>query len=40
MLLTALAAPAAFVGGRVSIDRASSCLLLGASLVLTAIDPC
>lgn len=37
MLLTALAAPAAFVGGLVPIDRASFLLLLGASLVLTAI---
>ena len=37
LLLTALAAPAAFVGGLIPIDRASFLLLLGASLVLTAL---
>lgn len=37
LLLTVLAAPAAFVGGLVEIDRASFLLLLGASLVLTAV---
>ena len=37
LLLTALAAPAAFVGGMIPIDRASFLLLLGASLVLTAL---
>ena len=36
ILLTALAAPAAFVGGLVRIDEASFMALLGASLVLTA----
>lgn len=37
LLLTALAAPAAFVGGLIPIDRASFLQLLGASLVLTAL---
>ncbi|UAB79741.1 sulfite exporter TauE/SafE family protein [Erythrobacter sp. SCSIO 43205] len=37
LVLTALAAPAAFVGGLIPIDRASFLLLLGASLVLTAL---
>ena len=37
LVLTALAAPAAFVGGVVQIDRESFILLLGASLVLTAL---
>ncbi|MHA7818107.1 MAG: sulfite exporter TauE/SafE family protein [Erythrobacter sp.] len=37
LVLTALAAPAAFLGGLVPIDRESFLLLLGASLVLTAI---
>ncbi len=37
VVLTALAAPAAFVGGLIPIDRASFLLLLGASLVLTAL---
>lgn len=37
LLLTALAAPAAFVGGLIPIDRASFLLLLGASLILTAL---
>ena len=37
LMLTALAAPAAFVGGLIPIDRASFLLLLGASLVLTAL---
>ena len=37
LTLTALAAPAAFLGGLVPIDRASFLLLLGASLVLTAL---
>ena len=36
VLLTALAAPAAFLGGLVRIDEASFMALLGASLVLTA----
>jgi len=36
ILLTALAAPAAFIGGLVRIDEASFMALLGASLVLTA----
>lgn len=35
--LTALAAPAAFIGGLMPIDRNSFLLLLGASLVLTAL---
>ncbi len=35
VLLTVLAAPAAFVGGLISIDRDAFLLLLGASLVLT-----
>lgn len=38
LLLTVLAAPAAFVGGLIPIDRASFLLLLGASLVLTALS--
>jgi uncharacterized protein len=37
LTLTALAAPAAFLGGLVPIDRTSFLLLLGASLVLTAL---
>jgi uncharacterized membrane protein YfcA len=37
LTMTALAAPAAFLGGLVPIDRASFLLLLGASLVLTAL---
>lgn len=37
LTLTAIAAPAAFVGGLIPIDRASFLLLLGASLVLTAL---
>lgn len=37
MLLTALAAPAAFVGGLMAIDRESFLLLLGLSLVLTGL---
>lgn len=37
LLLTALAAPAAFLGGLMVIDRTSFVLLLGASLVLTAV---
>lgn len=37
LLLTALAAPAAFLGGLVPIDRESFLLLLGSSLILTAI---
>lgn len=37
LLLTVLAAPAAFVGGTIAIDRASFMALLGASLVLTAV---
>ncbi|WP_034957519.1 sulfite exporter TauE/SafE family protein [Erythrobacter longus] len=37
LLLTALAAPAAFVGGLVPIEREAFLLLLGASLVLTAL---
>ena len=37
LLLTALAAPAAFLGGLMAIDRASFLLLLGASLILTAL---
>jgi uncharacterized membrane protein YfcA len=37
LTLTALAAPAAFVGGLIPIDRASFLWLLGASLVLTAL---
>ena len=36
LLLTALAAPAAFLGGLVRIDEESFMVLLGASLVLTA----
>ncbi len=37
LVLTALAAPAAFVGGLITIDRDAFMLLLGASLVLTGI---
>lgn len=37
LLMTALAAPAAFLGGLMPIDRASFLLLLGGSLVLTAL---
>lgn len=37
LLMTALAAPAAFIGGLFPIDRESFLLLLGASLVLTAL---
>ena len=37
LLMIALAAPAALVGGLIPIDRASFLLLLGASLVLTAL---
>ena len=37
LVLTALAAPAAFVGGTIPIAREAFLLLLGASLVLTAI---
>ena len=37
LLLTVLAAPAAFVGGLVAIDRESFLLLLGLSLVLTGV---
>ncbi len=37
LLLTALAAPAAFIGGLVAIDRESFLLLLGLSLVLTGV---
>ena len=37
LVMTALAAPAAFLGGLVPIDRGSFLLLLGASLVLTAL---
>lgn len=37
LLMTALAAPASLVGGMVPIDRESFLLLLGASLVLTAL---
>ena len=37
ILLTVLAAPAAFVGGLVAIDRDSFLLLLGLSLVLTGV---
>lgn len=37
LVLTGLAAPAAFVGGLIEIDRASFLLLLGSSLVLTAL---
>lgn len=37
LLLTALAAPTAFLGGLIAIDRASFLLLLGASLILTAM---
>ena len=37
VVLTALAAPAAFLGGLVQIDRESFMLLLGSSLVLTAL---
>lgn len=37
LTLTALAAPAAFVGGLVPIEREAFLLLLGASLVLTAV---
>lgn len=37
LLLTALAAPAAFLGGLTPIDEATFMLLLGASLVLTGI---
>jgi uncharacterized membrane protein YfcA len=37
LLLTALAAPAAFVGGLISIEREAFLLLLGGSLVLTGI---
>lgn len=37
LLLTALAAPAAFLGGLVPIEREAFLLLLGASLVLTAL---
>ncbi|MEP0390759.1 MAG: sulfite exporter TauE/SafE family protein [Erythrobacter sp.] len=37
LALTALAAPAAFVGGLISIEREAFLLLLGASLVLTAL---
>jgi uncharacterized membrane protein YfcA len=37
LTMTALAAPAAFLGGMVPIDRASFLLLLGGSLVLTAL---
>ncbi len=37
LILTALAAPAAFVGGLIMIDRQAFMLLLGASLVLTGI---
>lgn len=37
LALTALAAPAAFLGGLMPIDRSAFLLLLGASLVLTAL---
>ncbi|MEP1422683.1 MAG: sulfite exporter TauE/SafE family protein [Erythrobacter sp.] len=37
LALTALAAPAAFVGGLISIEREAFLFLLGASLVLTAL---
>ncbi|MEM1052422.1 MAG: sulfite exporter TauE/SafE family protein [Pseudomonadota bacterium] len=37
LLMTVLAAPAAFVGGLVPIEREAFLLLLGASLVLTAL---
>ena len=37
LLLTALAAPAAFIGGLIAIDQSTFMLLLGASLVLTGI---
>ncbi|MEM7779948.1 MAG: sulfite exporter TauE/SafE family protein [Pseudomonadota bacterium] len=37
LLLTALAAPAAFIGGTIPIDREAFLLLLGGSLVLTAL---
>ncbi|MGB3710846.1 MAG: sulfite exporter TauE/SafE family protein [Erythrobacter sp.] len=37
MLLTALAAPAAFIGGLIPIGREAFLLLLGASLVLTGL---
>lgn len=37
LMLTALAAPAAFAGGLVPIEREAFLLLLGASLVLTAV---
>ncbi|MEM6476821.1 MAG: sulfite exporter TauE/SafE family protein [Pseudomonadota bacterium] len=37
LLLTALAAPAAFVGGLIAIDQATFMLLLGGSLILTGI---
>ncbi|MCK0128573.1 sulfite exporter TauE/SafE family protein [Erythrobacter sp. F6033] len=37
ILMTALAAPAALIGGLIPIDQASFMLLLGASLVLTAV---
>ncbi len=37
LVLTALAAPAAFIGGTIPIAREAFLLLLGASLVLTAI---
>lgn len=37
LLLTALAAPAAFIGGMIPIERDAFLLLLGGSLVLTAV---
>ena len=37
LLLTGIAAPAAFVGGMIPIDRDAFMLLLGASLVLTGV---
>lgn len=37
LVITALAAPAAFLGGLVAIEREAFLLLLGASLVLTAL---
>ncbi len=37
LLMTALAAPAAFLGGLTPIDQSSFMLLLGASLILTAL---
>ena len=37
LTLTALAAPAAFLGGLMAIDRTSFLILLGASLVLTGV---